>query len=62
MTAVRKLPSVVRQGINRLAHQLAQLEETRLRQTLTEQASERLSAGTPAPQVLALLTIQGQTA
>lgn len=54
MTAARKLPPVVRQGINRLAHQLALIEETRLRQHLTEQARERLSEGTPVPQVLAL--------
>ena len=56
MTA-RKLPPVVRQAVNRLAHQLAKIEETRLRQHLTEQARERLSEGMAAALVVGLLGV-----
>ena len=50
-----RLPATIRQRVNKLAHQLARVEEIRLRQGLTDRAVIAMREGLDAAGVLALL-------
>ena len=50
-----RLPAHIRKHVNRLAHQLARVEETRFRQRLMDQATAAIGEGAGTDEVLALL-------
>lgn len=50
-----RLPAHVRKYINKLAYQLARVEDARYRKRLTDQATTAVTEGVPISEVLILL-------